>query len=58
MDRHARDALCSSMQPVWTDTANNETGFRIERCTGLGCTNFVIVATDWRKREQLQRFSL
>ena len=33
------------MQLAWTDSANNETGFRIERCTGSGCTNFVIVAT-------------
>ena len=33
------------MQLAWTDNANNETGFRIERCTGSGCTNFVTVAT-------------
>ena len=24
----------------WSDTSNNETGFRIERCTGAGCTSF------------------
>jgi hypothetical protein len=24
----------------WTDNSNNETGFRIERCTGAGCSNF------------------
>jgi len=23
-----------------TDNANNETGFKIERCTGATCTNF------------------
>ena len=23
----------------WTDNSNNETGFKIERCQGLGCTN-------------------
>ena len=25
---------------TWSDTSNNETGFRIERCTGAGCTSF------------------
>jgi hypothetical protein len=29
----------------WTDNANNETGFTVERCTGAGCTNFVSVTT-------------
>lgn len=29
----------------WTDNANNEDGFRIERCTGAGCTNFAEIAT-------------
>jgi subtilisin family serine protease len=24
----------------WTDNANNEDGFSVERCTGAGCTNF------------------
>lgn len=24
----------------WTDNANNESGFHVERCTGNGCTNF------------------
>jgi hypothetical protein len=35
----------SNLQLAWTDSSNNETGFRIERCTGSGCTNFVTVAT-------------
>jgi predicted phage tail protein len=26
---------------TWTDNANNETGFVVERCTGSGCTSFV-----------------
>lgn len=26
---------------AWTDTAQNESGFTIERCTGAGCTSFV-----------------
>jgi hypothetical protein len=25
----------------WTDNADNETGFRIERCKNVNCTNFV-----------------
>jgi tartrate-resistant acid phosphatase type 5 len=25
---------------TWTDNANNETGFNIERCSGSGCSNF------------------
>jgi len=28
----------------WTDNSSDETGFRIERCTGAGCTNFAQVA--------------
>ncbi|MBI5675401.1 MAG: DUF2341 domain-containing protein [Nitrospirae bacterium] len=29
----------------WTDTTSDETGFRIERCTGSGCSNFTILTT-------------
>jgi hypothetical protein len=29
----------------WQDNAGTETGTRIERCTGVGCTNFVEIAT-------------
>ena len=28
----------------WQDNAGTEAGTRIERCTGVGCTNFVEVA--------------
>jgi hypothetical protein len=28
---------------AWADNANNETGFRIERCTDAGCTNFAFL---------------
>ena len=35
----------SQINLTWTDNANNETGFRIERCKGSTCTNFVLVAT-------------
>lgn len=30
---------------AWTDNATTETGFKIERCAGTTCTNFVEVAT-------------
>ena len=30
---------------AWTDNSNNEAGFKIERCTGSGCNNFVQIAT-------------
>lgn len=29
----------------WTDNDNSETGFKIERCTGSGCSVFVQIAT-------------
>ena len=29
----------------WTDTSGNETGFRLERCSGAKCTGFAVVAT-------------
>jgi hypothetical protein len=29
---------------AWTDNSNNETGFKIERCQGSGCTGFVEIA--------------
>jgi hypothetical protein len=31
---------------AWTDNANNETGFRVDRCSGAGCTNFAQVGTN------------
>ncbi|MDQ2856318.1 MAG: fibronectin type III domain-containing protein [Acidobacteriota bacterium] len=30
---------------AWTDNANNETGFKIERCQNAGCSNFAQIAT-------------
>jgi PKD repeat protein len=30
----------SQINLLWTDNANNETGFKIERCAGSTCTNF------------------
>jgi acid phosphatase type 7 len=28
----------------WTDNSNNESGFRVERCAGVNCTNFAQIA--------------
>jgi hypothetical protein len=33
----------------WSSTASNVTGFRIERCTGSGCSGFVTVGETTRK---------
>jgi subtilisin len=30
---------------TWTDSDNTETGFKIERCTGAGCSDFVQITT-------------
>jgi PKD repeat protein len=35
----------SQINLSWTDNANNETGFKIERCAGATCTNFTQIAT-------------
>jgi hypothetical protein len=35
----------SQINLSWTDNANNETGFRIERCKGSTCTNFALIST-------------
>lgn len=35
----------TSIKLAWSDNATNETGFKIERCTGGTCTNFVQIAT-------------
>ncbi|MCU0494939.1 MAG: S8 family serine peptidase [Chloroflexaceae bacterium] len=35
----------SQVNLSWTDNSNNETGFRIERCQGLFCSNFTVIAT-------------
>jgi hypothetical protein len=35
----------SQINLAWTDNANNEDGFKIERCTGAGCSNFAQIAT-------------
>jgi hypothetical protein len=35
----------SQINLIWTDNSTNETGFKIERCTGAGCNNFAQIAT-------------
>ena len=35
----------SQINVAWKDNADNETGFRIERCRGSSCTNFAAIAT-------------
>ncbi len=35
----------TSIQLSWTDNADDETGFEVAQCSGLGCTSFVTVAT-------------
>ncbi|HYH84395.1 MAG TPA: S8 family serine peptidase, partial [Pyrinomonadaceae bacterium] len=35
----------NSISIAWTDNSTNETGFRIERCTGSTCTNFAEIGT-------------
>src|SRR5512137_635274 len=35
----------SQINLTWTDNAANETGFKIEGCTGAGCSNFAQIAT-------------
>lgn len=34
----------SQINLSWVDNSNNETGFKIERCVGSGCTNFSQIA--------------
>lgn len=35
----------SQVRLAWTDTSNNESGFRVERCRGGSCTTFATVAS-------------
>lgn len=41
----ANGTSTSQINLAWTDNSNNETGFRIERCSGSGCTVFTEIAT-------------
>lgn len=42
----ATPAGATQINLAWTDNATNETGFRVERCGGAGCSNFAQVGTD------------
>jgi predicted phage tail protein len=35
----------TSVRLTWTDNATTETSFVVERCSGVGCTNFVLLTT-------------
>jgi Fibronectin type III domain len=35
----------SQINLAWADNSDNEAGFKIERCTGAGCTDFTQIAT-------------
>jgi C1A family cysteine protease len=41
----AASSSSSQINLIWTDNAGNEDGFKVERCTGAGCTGFSQVAT-------------
>ena len=43
---------------TWTDNATNETGFRIERCQGAGCTSFTQLANVGPNATALNNFGL
>lgn len=34
----------SQINLTWTDNSSDEAGFKIERCTGSGCSNFAVIA--------------
>ncbi|MFN2541504.1 MAG: fibronectin type III domain-containing protein [Chthoniobacterales bacterium] len=40
----ANASSSSQVNLGWMDNSTNETGFRIERCNGAGCTNFRQIA--------------
>jgi hypothetical protein len=41
----ATTMLAGRIDLAWADPANNESGFRVERCTGAACTDFLEIAT-------------
>jgi subtilisin family serine protease len=41
----ATAAGASQINLAWTDNSTDETSFKIERCTGSGCTDFAQIAT-------------
>jgi len=43
-DLSATAVSATQINLAWADNANNESGFKIERCQGPGCTNFAQIA--------------
>ena len=41
----ATPVSASQVNLAWVDNSDNETGFDVERCTGMLCTNFVNITT-------------
>ena len=41
----AQAVSANQINLAWADNSSDEAGFKIERCTGVGCTNFSQVAT-------------
>ena len=41
----ATAASASQINLTWTDNSSNEDAFKVERCTGAGCTNFAALTT-------------
>jgi hypothetical protein len=37
--------VANQIDLAWVDASSDETGFRIERCVGVGCTDFAQIAT-------------
>jgi hypothetical protein len=44
MSLAATAASSTQINLNWTDSSANEDGFRVERCQGAGCANFVQIA--------------
>jgi hypothetical protein len=42
----ATAASASRIDLTWTDNSTNETGFRVERCSGAACTNFAQIGAN------------
>ena len=43
----------SQINLTWVDSGTTEQGFKIERCTGAGCSNFAQIATVGREHDRL-----
>ncbi len=57
-DLHLVSVASTYARIGWTDNSNNEDGFRIERCAGAGCTDFVTVGTSGPGEAEFVDFGL